>query len=344
LKKYYFGDEKKDGGALCATERLMRTELARVQTEAQKQSFIKNGFEMYTFHTNTGCCDICAALNGKHFKIKDMQIGENAAPLHPHCRCSCSAYEDSAEYEEWLDFLANGGTTEEYNKLKAQPTATAKKEESKAVEQPATNDVTQFTKEQIEALEWYVSGEGMFINEYLRGRVGADFGELSSNEKELLNLMTEATDRALPKEIKTLYLSVDASAIFGNNIDLYELKDEVLYKSFSKAKGAYAQNKATEINKKINSVVGKTITEKGFMSTSKEYDVVAEWGDFTGSEVPIVLEFTVPAGAKGADLAKFDIEGEEQYEVLLARNTKYEIENIAAKDGNIYIKAKIKAE
>lgn len=73
---------------------------------------------MYTFHTNTGCCDICAAIDGKHFKIKDMQIGENAAPMHPHCRCSCSAYEDSEEYEQWLDFLANGGTTEEYNKLK----------------------------------------------------------------------------------------------------------------------------------------------------------------------------------------------------------------------------------
>ncbi len=31
------------------------------------------------------------------------------------------------EYEEWLDFLDKGGTTEEYNKLKAQKAATAKK-------------------------------------------------------------------------------------------------------------------------------------------------------------------------------------------------------------------------
>lgn len=95
-------------------ERLMRTELARVQTEAQKESFIRNDFEMYTFHVNSGCCQICSGLNGKHFKIKDMMPGTNAPPMHPNCRCSISAYEDSEEYEAWLDYLDKGGTTEEW--------------------------------------------------------------------------------------------------------------------------------------------------------------------------------------------------------------------------------------
>lgn len=99
-------------------ERLMITELARVQTEAQKQSFERNGFEEYTFLANSGCCGDCQALNGKHFKVKDMMPGENAAPLHPRCRCSTAAYSDRKEYDEWLDFLEKGGTTEEYNKLK----------------------------------------------------------------------------------------------------------------------------------------------------------------------------------------------------------------------------------
>ena len=100
-------------------ERLMRTELARVQTEAQKQSFERNGFEMYEFIANSGCCDICQGLNGKHFKVKDMMPGENAAPLHPHCRCSVAAWEDSEEYEAWLDYLENGGTTEQWNSWKS---------------------------------------------------------------------------------------------------------------------------------------------------------------------------------------------------------------------------------
>lgn len=99
-------------------ERLMRTELARVQTDAQKQSFIRNGFEEYEFIVNTGCCDICAGLNGKHFKVSKMMPGENAPPMHPHCRCSVAAYEDSEEYNAWLNYLEKGGTTAEWNKLK----------------------------------------------------------------------------------------------------------------------------------------------------------------------------------------------------------------------------------
>ena len=121
LRKYYYGPEYlKNGkkGAVYNTERLMRTELARVQIEAQKQSYIRNGFEEYTYIAcgASDCCDICKALDGKHFKIKDMMPGKNAPPMHPNCHCSTSPYEDSKEYEDWLDFLDKGGTTEEYNK------------------------------------------------------------------------------------------------------------------------------------------------------------------------------------------------------------------------------------
>lgn len=100
-------------------ERLMRTELARVQTEAQKQSFERNGYEEYQFHALGNACGVCRALDGKHFKVKDMMPGENAPPMHPNCRCSVSAYEDDDDYEKWLDFLSKGGTTEEWERLKS---------------------------------------------------------------------------------------------------------------------------------------------------------------------------------------------------------------------------------
>ena len=110
--------QKTFGASASNAERLMRTELARVQTEAQRQSFLANGFEEYTFHVNRGCCSACADLDGKHFKIKDMMPGKNAPPMHPNCRCSVSAYEDDTEYEAWLDFLDKGGTTEEWERQK----------------------------------------------------------------------------------------------------------------------------------------------------------------------------------------------------------------------------------
>lgn len=118
LKKYFIGKDGTGGMRYCM-ERLMRTELARVQTEAQKQSFIRNGFEEYEFIANGGCCPVCMALKGKHFKVEKMMPGENAPPMHPHCRCSTAAWSDRKEYDEWLDFLAKGGTTEEWESLKA---------------------------------------------------------------------------------------------------------------------------------------------------------------------------------------------------------------------------------
>ena len=43
-----------------------------------------------------------------------------------------------------------------------------------------------------DATEQYVSGEGMWINQYLRGR--GNFGELSDSEKEYLRDLDKATN------------------------------------------------------------------------------------------------------------------------------------------------------
>ncbi len=117
---------KRFGVSQSNAERLMITELARVQTEAQKQSFERNGFEEYTFLALGDACPICKALDEKHFKVAKMMPGTNAPPMHPRCRCSVSAYEDSEDYEAWLDFLDKGGTTGEWNKLKKTGKSVAK--------------------------------------------------------------------------------------------------------------------------------------------------------------------------------------------------------------------------
>lgn len=109
---------KRFGVSQSNAERLMITELARVQTEAQKQSFERNGFEEYTFLALGDACPICKALDEKHFKVAKMMPGMNAPPMHPRCRCSVAAYEDSEDYEAWLGFLNKGGTTKEWNQLK----------------------------------------------------------------------------------------------------------------------------------------------------------------------------------------------------------------------------------
>lgn len=93
------------------SERLMRTELARVQTEAQLQSYKENGFEEYEYMAchNRDVCANCKALDGKIFKIDDGMPGENAPPMHPSCHCATAAYVDLNAYEKWLDGYSEHG-------------------------------------------------------------------------------------------------------------------------------------------------------------------------------------------------------------------------------------------
>lgn len=103
--------EKRFGVSAYNAERLMVTELARVQTEAQKQSFVRNGFDEYVYVacTKGDVCPICKGLDDKHFKVDDMMPGENAPPMHPNCHCSTAAYMDNEAYEEWINSYQEHG-------------------------------------------------------------------------------------------------------------------------------------------------------------------------------------------------------------------------------------------
>ena len=81
-------------------ERLMRTETARVQVEVQNQSYKKYGIDEYEYIAEPTACSICLPLNGKIFKVDDLSPGQNAAPMHPNCRCSTAPYVDRAEVEK----------------------------------------------------------------------------------------------------------------------------------------------------------------------------------------------------------------------------------------------------
>lgn len=92
-------------------ERLLRTELARVQSEAQLKSYEKAEFDGYIFHALGDACPVCAALDGEHFKVKDAEPGINISPMHPNCRCSTGPYMDTTDFDEWLDGIDDHGLT-----------------------------------------------------------------------------------------------------------------------------------------------------------------------------------------------------------------------------------------
>lgn len=188
-----------------------------------------------------------------------------------------------------------------------------------------------FTTNQGEALEHYVSGDGMWINQYLRND-GQGFGELSDGEKQYVKDLDSALSRTV--QDKELYRSVDAKVIFGN-IDIYNLEAAVLYGQADK----YAQSALN----KAQSLIGTAKTEKGYMSTTRDAQIAEDFGGFTGATNPIVMRITPSKTTKGANVSKAtkgiaEVErADPQKETLLARNQKYTINRIYGKNGHIYV-------
>ena len=103
-------------------ERLLRTELTRVRIQAQAESYEANGIDEYEY---VACglrdvCPICKVLDKQIFKLKDMEIGENAPPMHPNCHCALAPHSERKEYEKWLDGLANGEHSLRFDEWKEQ--------------------------------------------------------------------------------------------------------------------------------------------------------------------------------------------------------------------------------
>lgn len=75
-------------------KRLLNTELARVQIDVQKKEYEMYGIEKYEYIAcgNGDVCQVCKALDYKVFNVKDMEIGENAPPMHPNCHCAIGPY------------------------------------------------------------------------------------------------------------------------------------------------------------------------------------------------------------------------------------------------------------
>lgn len=81
------------------SERLIRTELGRVQIDVQRDSYDKSGFDQYEYIAEPTACPICSRLDREIFDVADMEIGVNAPVMHPNCRCSTAAYMDRGAFE-----------------------------------------------------------------------------------------------------------------------------------------------------------------------------------------------------------------------------------------------------
>ena len=324
-------------------ERLMRTELARVQTEAQKQSFERGGFDEYIFIVNGGCCPICQGLSDKHFKVSKMMPGENAPPMHPHCRCSTAAYSDRAEYEEWLDFLEKGGTTEEYNKQKADK-----------VNNALTNKGAKNGK--MKPREFKKFYDGSEVNDFfyyddekrgLMARKNSQYGKwlssLSDEEKDFISWYTSDGYGDINDFLRKINhwetinadLVEDAISKLDNSISKFNLKNNITVQRGAMNNALDELRNKYEVNV-LSDLVGKKYNDKGYMSST------ALMGNTVATTKPVVFEIDIPAGkGRGAYVNKMaGINEDVEYEFLLKRNANFTIVDITedADIGKVYVK------
>lgn len=69
-------------------QRLLRTEMRRVNSQLQEEMLKDNGFTHMIYVTEPGACEICAPLENNAIPIEDVEIGINQPPMHPNCYCS----------------------------------------------------------------------------------------------------------------------------------------------------------------------------------------------------------------------------------------------------------------
>lgn len=325
-------------------ERLVRTETNHFNNEADAMAYEQMGVKKYVFVAtlDSRTSAICQSHDNKVYNFKDKEVGVNYPPLHPNCRSKTRGYIseevertlkrrarnpqtgkteiiDNMSYKEWAE--KNGLIPKEVKPKKITPKTEVK------------NEIKPLTKDQKEALEYYVSGEGMYINNFLRSRAGVTPSDMLAEDIELVKQLDGATNR--PVGDTKLYRSVDASVIF-KDMDTFDYEDLRGYLNYG-AKGTYETNK---FNKLMSTQV-KEFKDLGFVSTTKDYDIAKEWGGFTGSDKPIVLELNLDETVKGVDLDFLDIADDPQRETLLARNQVFKVKDVTAKDGNIYVKVDV---
>lgn len=82
-------------------ERLVRTEVSRLQNATALQAMQRAGVEEYQWlgTLDKRTCPVCGALDGRRFTVKYATVGVTLPPAHPFCRCTIVPYlgDDAAD-------------------------------------------------------------------------------------------------------------------------------------------------------------------------------------------------------------------------------------------------------
>lgn len=320
-------------------KRLAVTETARIQTAVQKASYEENGFDQYEFMPEPTACEICAVHRGKIYKVTDMEPGKNAAPMHPHCHCSTAPYVDRGK-------LGNRFTKIE-----------EKKEETHEVDIDDLfmdeNDVNKYFKEQ-EKIDKAYREEYNYVRDKDWQLLFQSAGNITEEEMVFAYANESRTTGyiATPNSFKinkSLY-SHNPSLINKFDEKTIEIMDKVMERNkapFNFKVDRYMdsdvfgviinQNKhLINLNYDLDKIIetinveGANFVNAGFTSTSR----VPKDNFFKNRDIKLVID--IPK-----DSNVFVTENHEESEIILPRNTKFEIYGLEIKNNQYVFNMKV---
>lgn len=325
---------KEFGVSASEAKRLAVTEGARVATEAERQSYQSNGYDEYEYIAEPKACDICRPLDGKIFKVVDMSPGENAAPMHPHCRCATAAHFSMSEkeYERLIKKSADsliGETSAEIRSPNFEKYKNLSNEEIKEM-QEWSDDVfnkkyKRGTKTPIDGIKNYTQNDYGITNEIASGRTKP---RTSFTQEELEAL-------AAKKRIKLR----DAKQYFYDEINRHKtgvMMVKTLDESLSQWEiprdlRAYRKFGFNYPNKEfINLKPGDTLIQDSFMSTTLDLEAIKD--NFNRNH-QIIYDIEVPKGTNGAYVGTNNSLSYDEKELLLHRGMKMEVLEVTNTEG-----------
>lgn len=327
-------------------KRLIKTEIARINSDTDHAMLRDNGFTHMIFVAESGACDICKPLNNTAVPIDKVEKGVNMFPMHPNCRCSAYGhiemqYKDGRstldEFEKWSESEDNiilEQTGENNKKTSSTRAITGEKqkllpfEDDEVFEAQDSDDIDAFFNKQEKYKKWY--------NGLTEEEKRAIYSYTTSDYHDFNNIKRFGLDKALELK-KEFWLDEHGEADLEyaleevrktkNKIPILEkaLSDFAPEKTFKAYRGTGSVSALGEDLGYMDLKVGQKLSlDKSFTSFSLDKNYAREFAR-DGDGANILFEVTVKKGQKTgayiAELADFNPEKE----FLMKPNLKYNV-------------------
>src|SRR5690606_15025237 len=297
-------------------QRLVRTELAHIQSESTFDSYRKSRVvQKYEFLATLDekTCPVCGPLDGKVFTMAEKLTGVNFAPLHPNCRCDTVPY-----FDDELDVGKRAARNSDGEVYYVPGNITYEKWQKDYVESTNVPEVAV-----IKPKEYRNFSSVKDVKEWEEVVTPTWLASLTETEKQAINRYSGSAYRYINGNLRRGENDVEWNKVandISSAIRKFDLMENlVLYRGMDNLFEGIP----------IEQLIGFEYTDKAFQSTS-----LLEKSSFDGAMKMVIR---IPAGSRAALINPISEFKDLEYEMLLDKDTRLRILEAEQKEGILYL-------